>query len=183
MEIDRYRPIQNLGMRPYNASIETVSQEIKATCEKKGELSVFLLKPGYFSLDHCQQSLFQSTVEGLITASGLDIITTSCIALTTEQIHGLYPFIFGPGETPVPDFVLKLREDLESYMSDYVFSYLVFGEDAQYKLEKIKKALRDSIGCVKGSLNVKNAIHLAEKNDAAKDIEILFLCDNSQFHP
>lgn len=178
-EVYRHREIKNIGLRPYNPPPEMVSQQIRAAREKdsQGELGVFLLKPGYFSLDSKQPSSFQDTVEGLITAGNLDIIATSCVQLTTDKVHDLYPFIFGPGERPIPDFVLKLRADLESYMSDYVFSYLVFGPEAHRKLEIIKRALRNNLGYFKGSLNVKNAVHVAEREEIGRDLRILFFLD------
>jgi len=133
------------------------------------------LKPGYFSLDPGHPSLFQRRVEDLISDNHLLVIATSSPVLNQEQVRAIYSRIFTDKETPIPPEVQKLRIDLETYMTAQVFSYLVYGIDAQNKLKSIKQVVREQIGWVQGSFEVKNAIHVPDKENFVAEIKMLFL--------
>jgi len=170
------RVVKNIGLRPYNLPLER-TREIALAQDDINRLGILVMKPGYFSPDPVGLPI-QHKVEGLITSSQLDILATSCVSLSTEQVHTLYPDIFGAHVVDRTGTLGELQLALEDYMSDYVFSYLVNGVEALTKLGIIKNAVRLSTGYVKGSIKVRNAVHVSDREDLIHSLEVLFDTSN-----
>ena len=181
LEISKSRLIKNVGLKPHNLPPSEIHKKIDEVRAGE-ELGILVLKPGSFSIDH-QYSPLQDRVEGLLSASGLNVIATSCVNLAKAHVHQLYPDIFNPIAVADSIKIERLRTDLETYMADCVFSYLLRGNDTMNKIGIIKRSLRKSMGYANGSINVRNAIHVPDSENLYTDIDILFACNNCQVCP
>ncbi len=180
IEIPKERQIKNLGTRPHNIPYSQLVEKMQNN-EGVGQYGVIMLKPGCFSVDNKITSI-QDQTEGLFADNNLNVVATSCINLTKEQIHELYPGIFGSNVAAITDRLDELRVLLDDYLSDCVFTYLVYGENFQGKLETIKKILRKRIARV-GNWDVNNWIHVPTQKNITQDIEILFNHPNCSICP
>lgn len=171
IEISKERYIKNIGIRPHNLPYSQLT-EIMQRNEGNGQHGVLMLKPGCFLVDGRSTSI-QDQTEELISSSGLDVVATSCVALTREQVRKLYPNIFGSDVTAITDRLDDLRILLEDYLLDCVFAYLVHGKDAPNKLKTIKVILRQNVNRV-GNWDVENLVHTPNQENLAQDIDILF---------
>lgn len=171
VEIPKERYIKNIGIRPHNLPYSQLIERIQSN-EGNGQHGVLMLKPGCFLVDGRSTSI-QNQTEELISSSGLDVVATSCVALTREQIHKLYPNVFGSDVTAITDRLDDLRILLEDYLSDCVFAYLVHGEDAPNKLKTIKVILRQNADHV-GNWDIENLVHVPDQGNLTQDMDILF---------
>lgn len=171
VEIPKERLIKNIGIRPHNLPYSQLI-EIMQSNEENGQYGVLMLKPGCFLVDG-QSTSIQDKTEDLISSSSLNVVATSCVALTREQVHKLYPNIFGSDVTAITDRLDDLRILLEDYLSDCVFAYLVHGEDALNKLKTVRIILRKNVDHV-GNWDVENLVHVPNQRNLAQDIDILF---------
>lgn len=170
-EILRERQIKDIGTRPHNLPYSKIVEIIQNN-EGGGQYGVLMLKPGCFSVDNMVTPT-QDKTEELFSSNNLNVIATSCVTLTIEQVHSLYPNIFGSDVEATTDRLGGLRVLLEDYLSDCVFTYLVYGEGALDKLGTIKKVLRQDVDHV-GNWDVNNLVHVSNRKNLAQDISILF---------
>lgn len=170
-EILRERQIKDIGTRPHNLPHAEIV-EIISNNESEEQYGVLMLKPGCFSVDSTGTPI-QDKTEELLSLNNLDVIATSCVRLNKEQVHQLYPHIFGPEVEAITDRLEELRVLLENYLSDRVFTYLVRGKDALDKLETIKRVLRQDVDHV-GNWDVNNLVHVPDRENLAQNINILF---------
>ena len=170
IEIPKERQIKNIGPRPHNLPYCQLC-EITSSSEGKSQLGVLMLKPGCFSV--YGRTSIQDYAEELISSWNLDVVSTSCVPLSREQIHRIYPSIFGANTAAATDRLVDLRVLLESYLSDCVFTYLVSGEDTQRKLVTIKGIVRQGVERV-GNWDVHNRVHVPDKEELSQDVDILF---------
>lgn len=171
IEIPKERQIKNLGTRLHNMPYSQLVEKTQSN-EGAGQYGVIMLKPGCFSVDN-QITPIQDQTEELFVDNKLNVVATSCINLTKEQVHELYLNIFGSDITAITGRLDELRVLLEDYLSDCVFTYLVYGEDSQNKLETIKIILRERVAHV-GNWDINNWIHVPTRDSVIQDIEILF---------
>lgn len=174
VEIPRERQIKNIGTRPHNLPY---SQIVEMTLDNidDGRLSVLMLKPGCFSING--HSLIQEQTEELISSHKLDVVATSCTVLSREQIHRIYPNIFGSNVVTLTDRLDELRILMEDYLSSCVFTYLVYGNNSLNELIAIKKILRQNI-VHEGNWDVHNRVHVPNQEDLIQNRDILFNHNN-----
>lgn len=169
-EIPKTRTLKNIGVRPHNLPFS----QLQMTTEdqgKKGQLGVLMLKPGCFSVEG--RTTIQDNAEELMSNQNLDVISTSCVLLDRNQIHQLYPNIFGESVVASTGRLGDLRVLLEDYLSDCVFSYLVSGENTQQKLDSVKRVMRQQVEHV-GNWDVHNHVHVPDSSDMPKNLDLLF---------
>lgn len=167
----RLRNIKNLGPRPHNLPYSQVIEAIKNN-ENGGQYGVLMLKPECFLIGD-QNTSIQDQVEDLLSANNLNVVVTACRPISKEQVHLLYPNIFGSDVAATSDRLGELRVLLEEYLSNCVFTYLVQGENTQRKLEDIKRVIRQGVARV-GNWDVTNRIHVPDQEELTRDINILF---------
>ena len=165
------RQIKDINKRPHNLPYTEIVEMIRNT-EGNEQCGVLMLKPGCFSVDGaCTPT--QDKTEQLFSSKNLNVIATSCVTLTREQVHLLYPNIFSPEVKAITGRLDELRVLLEDYLSDQVFTYLVRGGGVLDKLDSIKKVLRQDVDHV-GDWDVNNLVHVPRRENLAQDISILF---------
>ena len=120
-EVPRERLIKNIGMRPHNLSDSQL--QVLLFDVSKDQLGILMLKPGCFSV--AGRTLIQEKTEDLISSYNLDVIATSCTVLTREQVHQLYPNIYGPDVVAQNARLGELRILMEDYLANCVFTYSV----------------------------------------------------------
>lgn len=167
----RERQIKSIGTRLHNLPYTEIV-EILQSNEGNEQYCVLMLKPGCFSIDSTGTPT-QDKTEELFSTNNLNVIATSCVKLTKEQVHQLYPNIFGADVEAITDRLDKLRVLLEDYLSDHVFTYLIRGDSALDKLDSIKKVLRKDVEHV-GNWDVNNLVHVPIRENIDQDINILF---------
>ncbi len=177
-ETSETRFVQNVGSKPYNIPLAEIARRIEEV-NPRYEIGVLVLKPGCFSKDH-NDSRQQNLIEALFSACELEVVVASCVALDKLMVHQLYPDIYDPNVIAKSENFDKLQESLENYMSDYVFSYLVYGENALSKLGIIKETIRKSIRYKKGKICVENVVHVPDKDSIYSDINILFSSNDGE---
>jgi hypothetical protein len=165
------RQLKGIDIRPHNLPYAEIVDMIQGT-EGNKQCGVLMLKPGCFSTGGAGKPI-QGKTEELFSLNNLDVIATSCVKLTREQVHQLYPNIFSSDVESITGRLDELRILLEDYLSDYVFTYLVQGDSALDKLASIKKVLRENLEHV-GNWDVNNLVHVPNEKYLAQDIEILF---------
>lgn len=170
-EIPKKSQIKDNGVRPHNLPYSRLEERMQGK-ERAGEHGVLMLKPGCFSIN-TESNPVQKQTEELISSYNLDVVATSCSALTKEQTHQLYPNIFGQSFKPKTPRLAKLRPLLEEYLSDCVFAYLVYGENALQRLGLIKETLRQDLEKV-GNWDVENRVHVPDEGNLDQAISLLF---------
>lgn len=137
------------------------------------ELGILLLKPGFFPVDSFGRPL-QRHVENLIEISQLKVVATACSILNKDNVRNLYDDLFGPAFTSVSPALSRVRANLEQYMTGgCVFWYLVSGSRAVDKTKVLKSAIRQSYGFIKGSEEVRNAIHSSDADAIDTGLRIM----------
>lgn len=146
---------------------------MKLECSEAADdmLGIVVLKPRFFSTP--EKTPTQSYLEKRLADCKLEVLTTACVCLSTQDIHDLYPDIFDTSLV-TSERLEELREALLMYMADHVFAYLVFGDNVLEHLMKIKEEIRTSIGYIKGSLDVQNGVHVPERSQLQRDIALFF---------
>lgn len=170
VEIPRERQIKNIGMRPHNLPYSQIVEIMQGNTDD-GKLGVLMLKPGCFSISG--HSSTQEQTEELISSHKLDVVATSCTVLTREQIHGIYPNIFGPTVVALTDRLDELRILMEDYLSNCVFTYLVYGDNSLNGLIAIKRILRQNT-IRAGNWDVHNLVHVPNQEDLIQNRDVLF---------
>lgn len=171
VEVPKERQIKDIGARPHNLPGSRLAEKMQAK-ERAEQLGVLMLKPGCFSTN-TESNPVQEQTEKLLSSHNLDVLATSCVALTRDQIHQLYPNIFGQNIKPKTFRLSELRLLLEEYLSDCVFAYLVHGNNVQQRLELIKETLRQDVEKV-GNWDVENRVHVPEEENLDQVISLLF---------
>lgn len=175
VEVPKERQIKDNGTSPHNLPYSRLLERMQGK-EEIEQHGVLMLKPGCFSVDN-ENTPVQDQTENLFSSHDLDIIATSCITLSRNQIHQLYPNIFELSVKPRTSRLAELRPLLEDYLSDCVFAYLVRGEKAQEKLQSIKEILRQDVEHV-GNWDVENRVHVPGEENLNKTISLLFNHEN-----
>ncbi len=169
-EVPKERLIKNIGIRPHNLSDSQLKVLLPGESDK-GQLGILMLKPGCFSA--VGRTSIQDKTEEYLSSFNLDVIATSCTVLTRDQVHRLYPHIFSTDVVAQSDRFGELRILMEEYLTNCVFTYLIYGENSIDELKKIKRLLRQDVVKV-GNWDVYNRVHVPELNDLNQNKNILF---------
>jgi len=169
-EVPKERLIKNIGIRPHNLS-DSQLQDLLPSSDIEDRLGILMLKPGCFSV--ASRTSIQDKAEYLLSSFDLDVIATSCTVLTREQVHRLYPNIYGPDVVAQNARLEELRVLMEDYLANCVFTYLVYGNNSLSELKTIKKLLRQDVTKV-GNWDVYNRVHVPDQGDLDQNRDILF---------
>ncbi len=169
-EVPKERLIKNIGIRPHNLSGSQL-QDLLPDSDSEDRLGILMLKPGCFSV--AGRTSIQDKTEDLLSSFNLDVIATSCTVLTREQVHRLYPNIYDPDVVAQSARLGELRILMEDYLSNCVFTYMVYGDNSLNELKKIKRLLRQDVIKV-GNWDVHNRVHVPEQSDLDQNTDILF---------
>ncbi len=139
------------------------------------DISILVLKPGFYNqTSKLIGHTFGKLTESLIESARLSILFSSEKQINSDEIQSIYRTIYSR-EPIFPDALIFRSELLEYMQSSELTCFLVVGDDAQCKLELIKKTLRNLTNIEPGTSIVRNIVHVPEEHEIGMAIEALFL--------
>lgn len=164
--------VANIGERPHNLQGNEVDDIIE---NATGELALLMLKPDYYPVHPVDNLPLQRIIEGMLTASGLDVRCTSERELSHIEVCELYRGVMPPDDIDDGKWGVSWKRQMLTYATcNPVFSYLLEGTNAFRKAHLIKNIIRNKYAHDPTTQVIKNIGHVPDPQDFDISLEILF---------